>query len=176
MARTYTHVLIDLFKIRKMLIGLIGLCLLANTFYFMWLSHMSKMATELLVVTTDTEYWHASCYMDEICAKSQYLKFILEFGALFTSMVAKPVNSTEQLFVITLKNTANMVNNVNKSLGDIELFDFTIKVKSDVQSCIDDLGVIVHLLFEIIASLRANFSVVGANKSNCHLLFPLPLL
>ena len=134
------------------------------------------MATELLVVTTNTEYWHAGCYMEKICAKSQFLKFILECGALFTSMVAKPVNSREQLFVITLKNTANMVNNVNRSLGDIKLFDFAIEVKSDVQSCIDDLGVIVHLLFETIASLRANFSVVGANKSNCHLLFPLPLL
>ena len=61
-----------------------------------------------------------------------------------------------------------MVNNVNRSLGDIEHFDFAIEVKSDVQSCIDDLGVIVHLFFETIASLRANFSVVGANKSNCH--------
>ena len=91
-------------------------------------------------------------------------------------MVAKPVNSREQLFAITLKNTANMTNKVNRSLGDIELFDFAIEFKSDVQSCIDDFGVIVHLLFETIASLRANFSVVGAYKSNCHFLFPLPLL
>ena len=91
-------------------------------------------------------------------------------------MVAKPVNSREQLFAITLKNIANMTNKVNRSLGDIELFDFAIEFKSDVQSCIDDFGVIVHLLFEIIASLRANFFMVGAYKSNCHFLFPLPLL
>ena len=69
-----------------------------------------------------------------------------------------------------------MTNKVNRSLGDTELFDFAIKVKSDVQSCIDDFGVIVHLLFETIASLRAKFSVVGANKSKCHFLFSLPLL
>ena len=80
------------------------------------------------------------------------------------------------LFIITLKNTANMANKVNRSLGDIELFDLSIEVKSEVQSCKGDLGVIVHLLFETIASLRANFSVVGAYKSNCHFLFPLPLL
>ena len=91
-------------------------------------------------------------------------------------MVAKPVNSTEQLFVITLKNTANIANKVNRSLGDIELFDLSIEVKSDIQSCKDDLGVIVHLLVETIASLGTNFSVIEANKSNCHFLFPLPLL
>ena len=68
-------------------------------------------------------------------------------------MVAKPVNSREQFFVITLKNTANMANKVNRSLGDIELFDLSIEVKSNVQSCKDDLGVIVHLLVETIASL-----------------------
>ena len=84
------------------------------------------------MVTIDTEYWHAGCYMEEICAKPQFLKFISECGALFTDMVAKPVNSREQLFVITLKNTANMANKVNRSLGDIELFDFAIDVKSDV--------------------------------------------
>ena len=65
---------------------------------------MPKMATELLVVITDTEYWHAGCYMEEIYDKSQFLKFIPECGALFTSMEAKPVNSREQFFVITLKN------------------------------------------------------------------------
>ena len=65
MARTYTHILIDFFKIRKMLIEL---KILASTFYFLWFSHMPKMATELLVVTTDTEYWHASCYVEEIYA------------------------------------------------------------------------------------------------------------
>ena len=65
---------------------------------------------------------------------------------------------------------------VNRSLGDIELFDLSIDVKSDVQSCKDDLGVIVHLLVETIASLGANFSVVRANKNNCHFLFPLHLL
>ena len=91
-------------------------------------------------------------------------------------MVAKLVNSREQFFVITLKNTANMANKVNRSLGDIELFDLSIKVKSNVQSCKDDLGVIVHLLVETIASLGTNFFVVGANKNNCHFLFPLPLL
>ena len=91
-------------------------------------------------------------------------------------MVAKPVNSREQLIVIVLKNTANMGKKVNRSLGDIELFDLSIEVKSDVQSCKDDLGVIVHLLVETIASLGANFSVVQANKSNCHFLFPLSLL
>ena len=69
-----------------------------------------------------------------------------------------------------------MVNNVNRSLGDIELFDFSIEIKSNVQSRKDDLGVIVHLLVETITSLGANFSVVRANKSNCHFLFPLPLL
>ena len=92
MARSYTHVLIDLFKIRKMLIGLIGLCLLADTFYFLWFSNIPKMATELPVVTTDTEYWHASYYMEEICAKPQFLKFIPECGALFTCMVAEPAS------------------------------------------------------------------------------------
>ena len=95
---------------------------------------------------------------------------------LFTGMVAKPVNSREQLFAITLKNTANVANKVNRSLGDIELFNLSVEVKSDVQSCKDDLGVIVRLLVETIASLGANFSVVGANKSNCHFVFPLPLL
>ena len=134
------------------------------------------MATELPVVITDTEYWHVGCYMEEICAKPQFLKFIPECSALFTGMVAKPINSTEQLFVITLKNTANMANKVNKSFGDIELFDLSIEVKSNVQSCKDDLGVIVHLLVETIASLETNFSVIEANKSNCHFLFPLPLL
>ena len=114
--------------------------------------------------------------MEEICAKPQFLKFILECSALFTGMVAKPVNSTEQLFVITLKNTANMANKVNRNLGDIELFDLSIEVKSDVQSCKDDLGVTVHLLVETIASLGANFSLIEATKSNCHFLFPLPLL
>ena len=104
------------------------------------------MATELPVVTTDTEYLHASCYMEKICAKPQFLKFIPEFGALFTGMVAKPVNSREQLFVIALKNTANMDKKVNRSLGDIELFDLSIEVKSNVQFCKDDLGVFVHLL------------------------------
>ena len=134
------------------------------------------MATELPVVTTDTEYWHAGCYMDEICAKPQFLKFVPECSALFTGMVAKLVNSREQLFVITFKNTANMANKVNRSLGDIELFDLSIEVKSDVQSCKDDLGVIVRLLIKTIASLGANFSVIEANKSNCHFLFPLSLL
>ena len=137
---------------------------------------MPKITTELLLVTTDIEYWHAGCYMEEICAKPQFLKFIPECSALFTGMVAKPVNSTEQLFVITLKNTANMANKVNRNLGDIELFDLSIEVKSDVQSCKDDLSVIVHLLVETIASLGANFSVIEANKSNCHFLFSLPLL
>ena len=80
---------------------------------------MPKMATKLPVVTTDTEYWHAGCYKEEICAKPQFLKFIPECGALFTDMVAKPVNSREQLFVITLKNSANMAKKVNRSLGDI---------------------------------------------------------
>ena len=136
--------------------GLIGLCPLADTSYFLWFSHMPKMATEIPVATTDTEYWHAGCYMEEL--------------------YAKPINSREQLFVITLKNTANMDKKVNKSLGDIELFDLSIEVKSDVQSCKDDLDVIVHLLVETIASLGANFSVVQANKSNCHFLFPLSLL
>ena len=133
------------------------------------------MATELPVVTSDTEYWHAGCYMEEICAKPQFLKFIPECGALFIGIVAKPINSGEQLFVITLKNTANVANKVNRSLGDIELIDLSVEVKLDVQSCKDNLGVIVHLLVETIASLGANFSVVGANKSNCHFLFP-PLL
>ena len=95
---------------------------------------------------------------------------------LFTGMVAKPVNSREQLFAITLKNTANVAIKVNRSLEDIELFDLFVEVKSDVQSCKDDLGVIVRLLVETIASLGANFSVVRANKNNCHFLFPLPLL
>ena len=90
------------------------------------------MATELLVVTTNTEYWHAGCYMEKICAKPQFLKFIPECGALFTNMVAKPVNSREQLFVIALMNTANMAKKVNRSLGDIELFDLSIEVKSNV--------------------------------------------
>ena len=98
MARTYTHVLIDLFKIWKMLIGLIGLCLLADTFYFLWFSSMPKMATELPVVTTDIEYWHPGCYMEEICTKPQFLKFIPECDALFTGTVAKPVNNREQLY------------------------------------------------------------------------------
>ena len=93
MARTYTHILIDFFKIRKMLIEL---KILASTFYFLWFSHMPKMTTELLVVTTDTEYWHAGCYVEEMYAKSQFLNFIFECGALFTSTVAKPVNSREK--------------------------------------------------------------------------------
>ena len=134
------------------------------------------MATKLPVVTTDTEYWHAGCYMEEICAKPQFLKFIPECGVFFTGMVAKPVNSREQLFVITLKNTANMANKVNRSLGGVELFDLSIEVKSDVQSFKGDLGVIIHLLVETIASLGTNFSMVQANKSNCHFLFPLLLL
>ena len=50
------------------------------------------MATELPVVTTDTEYWHAGCYMEKICAKPQFLKFIPECGALFTCMVAEPAS------------------------------------------------------------------------------------
>ena len=114
--------------------------------------------------------------MEEIWAKPQFLKFILECNTLFTGIVVKPVNSKEQLFVIALKNTANMDKKVNKSLGDIELFDLSIEIKSNVQSCKDDLGVIVHLLVETIASLGANFSVVRANKSNCHFLFTLSLL
>ena len=65
---------------------------------------------------------------------------------------------------------------LNRNFRDIELFDLSLKVKSNVQSCKDDLRVIVHLLFETIASLRAKFSVVGANKSKCHFLFSLPLL
>ena len=65
---------------------------------------------------------------------------------------------------------------VNRSLGDIKLFDLSVEVKSDVQSCKDDLDVIVHQLVEIVASLGANFYVVWANKSNYHFLFPLPLL
>ena len=69
-----------------------------------------------------------------------------------------------------------MANKVNWSLGDIELFDLSIEVKSDVQSCKDNLGVIVHLLVETIASLGANFSVFGVNKSNCHFLFSQSLL
>ena len=159
-----------------MLIGLIGLCLLTDTFFFLYFSNMPKLATELPVVTTDTEYSHVGCYMEEICVKPQFLKFNPECGALFTGMVAKPVNSREQLFVIALKNTTNIEKKVNRSFGDIELFDLSIEVKSDVQSCKDDLGVIVHLLVETIASLGANFSVVRANKSNCHFLFPLSLL
>ena len=139
-----------------MLIGLIGLCLLADTSYFLWFSHMPKMATEIPVVTTDTEYWHAGCYMEEL--------------------YVKPINKREQPLVIALKNTANMDKKVNRSLGDIELFDLSIEVKSDGQSCKDDLGVIVHLLVETIAYLGANFSMVRANKSNFHFLFPLPLL
>ena len=91
-----------------MLIGLIGLCLLADTSYFLRFSHMPKMAIEVSVVTTDTEYWHVSCYMEEIYAKPQFLKFAPEYGALFTGMVAKPVNSREQFFVNALKNTANI--------------------------------------------------------------------
>ena len=90
------------------------------------------MATELPVVTSDTEYWHIGCYMEEICAKPQFLKFIPECGALFIGMVAKPVNSGEQLLVITLKNTANVANKVNRSLGDIELIDLSVEVKLDV--------------------------------------------
>ena len=159
-----------------MLIGLIGLCLLTDTFFFLYFSNMPKLATELPVVTTDTEYWHAGCYMEEICAKPQFLKFIPECGVIFTGMVAKPVNSREQLCVIALKNTTNIEKKVNRSLGDIELFDLSIEVKSNVQSCKDDLGVIVHLFVETIASLETNFSVIEANKSNCHFLFPLPLL
>ena len=69
-----------------------------------------------------------------------------------------------------------MAKKVNRSLEDIELSDLSIEVQSNVQSCKDDLGVIVHLLVETIASLRANFFVVGANKNNCHFLFSLPLL
>ena len=134
------------------------------------------MATELPMVTTDTKYWYAGCYMEEICSKPQFLKFIPEWGVFFTGMVAKPVNSREQLFVIILKNTTTMANKVNWSLGDIELFDLSIEVKSDVQSCKDNLGVIVHLLVETFASLGANFSVVGVNKSNCHFLFSQSLL
>ena len=134
------------------------------------------MAIEVSVVTTDTEYWHVGCYMEEIYAKPQFLKFAPEYGALFTGMVAKPVNSREQFFVNVLKNTTNMDKKVNRSLGDIELFDFSIEIKSDVQSRKDDLGVIVHLLVETIASLGANFFVIWANKSNCHFLFPLALL
>ena len=80
------------------------------------------MATELPVVTTDTEYWHAGCYMEEIYAKPQFLKFNPECSALFTGMVAKPINSREKLFVIDLKNPTNMDKKVNRSLGDIELF------------------------------------------------------
>nr|POF20509.1 pectinesterase/pectinesterase inhibitor u1 [Quercus suber] len=72
------------------------------------------MATELPVVTTDPKYWHAGCYVEEICAKPQFLNFISE-------------------------------------------------VKSNVQSCKDDLGMNVHLLVETIASLGANFSVARAN-------------
>ena len=79
------------------------------------------MATELPVVTTDTEYWHTGCYMEEICSKPQFLKFVPECSALCTGMVAKPVNSKEQLFVIALKNITNMDKKVNRSLGDIEL-------------------------------------------------------
>ena len=176
MVRTYTHVFIDLFKNWKMLIELIGLCLLTDTFFVLWFSNMPKMATKLPVVTTDTEYWHTGCYMEEICSKPQFLKFIPDSGALFTGIMAKPVNSREQLFVIILKNTTNMANKVNRSLGDIELFDLSIEVKSDVQSCKDNFGVIVHLLVETIASLGANFSVVGVNKSNCHFLFSQSLL
>ena len=91
-------------------------------------------------------------------------------------MVVKPVNNREQLSVIAPKNIANIEKKINRSLGDIELFDLSIEVKSDVQSCKDDLGVIVHLLVETIASLGANFSVVGVNKSNCHFLFSQSLL
>ena len=99
-------------RFRKMLIGLIGLiglCPLADTSYFLWFSHMPKMANEIPVVTTDTEYWHAGCYMEEV--------------------YAKPINSREQLFVIAQKNTANMDKKVNRSLRDIELFDLSIEVK-----------------------------------------------
>ncbi|XP_075658617.1 putative pectinesterase 30 [Castanea sativa] len=56
-----------------------------------------------------------------------------------------------------------MAKKVNKSLGDIEISNLFIEVKSDVQSCKDDLGMNVHLLVETIASLGANFSVVGAD-------------
>ena len=177
MARTYTHALIDLFKIQKVLIGLISLYPMADMFYFLWFSNMSKMAIELPVVTTDTEYWHAGYYVEEICAMPLFLKFIFECNALFTGMVTKLVNSKEQLFVIVLKNTANMAKKVNRSFGDIELFDLSIEVKSDVQSCKDDLGMIVHLLVETVASLKANFSVVvadlgmiGKSLVNCELL------
>ena len=91
-------------------------------------------------------------------------------------MVGKSINNREQLFVIALKNTANMDKKVNRNLRNIELFDLSIEVKLDVQSCKDDLDVIVHLLVETIASLGANFSVVRENKSNCYFSFPLPLL
>ena len=56
-----------------------------------------------------------------------------------------------------------MAKKVNRNLGDIELSDLSIEVKSDVQSCKDDLGMNVHLLVETIASLGANLSVAGAN-------------
>ena len=91
-------------------------------------------------------------------------------------MVVKPINSREQLFVIAQKNTTNMDKKVNRSLGDIKLFDLSVEVKSDVQSCKDDLDVIIHQHVETVASLGANFSVDRANKSNYHFLFPLPLL
>ncbi|XP_050277694.1 pectinesterase 3-like [Quercus robur] len=56
-----------------------------------------------------------------------------------------------------------MAKKVNRSLRDIELSNLSIEVKSDVQSCKDDLGMNVHLLVETIASLGANFSVAGAD-------------
>ena len=39
----------------------------------------------------------------------------------------------------------------------------SIEVKSDVQSCKDDLGMNVHLLIETTASLGANYTVAGAD-------------
>ena len=54
------------------------------------------MAIELPVVTTDTEYWHAGCYVEEICAKPQFPNFIFECGVLFTGTVANPVNNREK--------------------------------------------------------------------------------
>ena len=56
-----------------------------------------------------------------------------------------------------------MAKKVNRNLGDIELSDLSIEVKSDVQSCKDDLDMNVHLLIETTASLGANFSVTGAD-------------
>ena len=56
-----------------------------------------------------------------------------------------------------------MAKKVNRSLEDIELSDLSIEVQSNVQSCKDDLGMNANLLVETIASLKANFSVAGAN-------------